>query len=56
MLDVLSGFQAGDAEILETLIDYLESNHGGTEYEDVELSVMRRYADLARLMEDEYAT
>ena len=56
MLDVLSGFQAGDAEILETLIDYLESNHGGTEYEDAELPVMRRYANLARLMEDDHAT
>ena len=52
LLTALGKIQAGDSEVFDALIDYLESNHGGTEYEEMELSVMRRYADLARLMED----
>ena len=56
MLDALGKIQAGDAEVFDALIDCLESSHGGTEYEDIELSAMRRYRDLARLMEDDHAT
>ena len=56
LLDVLSRIQTRDAEIFDALIDCLESCHGGTEYEDIELSAMRRYRDLAHLMEDDHAT
>ena len=56
LLDAMGKIQAGDAEVFDALIDCLESSHGGTEYEDIELSAMRRYRDLARLMEDDHAT
>lgn len=51
LLDILGEIRTGDAEVFATLIDYLESNHGGTEYEELELSVMRRYQAMAERME-----
>lgn len=51
MLVVLECFREGDAEVLTTPIDYLESIHGGSEYEDIELAALKRLQKAAQLME-----
>jgi len=53
MLSVLECFQRGDAETLQTLLDYLESNIGAgdPEYDAFEASCIKRLQKAASLME-----
>lgn len=53
MLSVLECFQRGDAETLQTLLDYLESNigTGDPEYDAFEASCIKRLQKAASLME-----
>lgn len=55
MLSVLECFQRGDAETLQTLLDYLESNIGAgdPEYDAFEASCIKRLQKAASLMEQE---
>ena len=52
LLAALGKVQAGDADEIDYAIDIV-SQH---ENDDDTITCLRRYADLARLMEDEYAT
>jgi signal transduction histidine kinase len=53
MLDALGKIRAGDTEILEETIIFL--NRNGHAHQDV-IDMLRRLRDLARLMEDDHAT
>ena len=53
MLDALGNIQAGDAEILEETIIFL--NRNGHAHRDV-IDMLYRLRDLAHLMEDDHAT
>jgi len=53
MLEVLGCFRGGDAETLQTLLDYLESNigTGDPEYDAFEAACIKRLQAAASLME-----
>ena len=53
LLDVLGGFQKGDADHLELTIELIKRFTTGVMGWHEELAVLKRYADMARKMEQE---
>ena len=50
LLAALGKVQAGDAKILAEILSFIESEATESDWEDA-IGLLRRYADLARLME-----
>ena len=51
LLAALGKVQAGDAKILAEILSFIESEATESDWEDA-IGLLRRYADLARIMED----